>query len=264
MERLAKNLLGVPGIGGVLVTSRDITEKLRLEEELHDAVRQREHEARQFATRIQRVQEEERQRIARELHDDICQRLTALRLHINLLEDEGNPPGHATRKQLRSVKRQLDLMITDVRRLSANLRPMALDLFGLETALRTLCEEVQRAHGVPVRFECEENAGTRENADTGIAVYRIAQEGLNNAARHSAASQILLTLSRADGTIVLRIRDDGKGFEPGHAPRMDSPLHGFGLNSMRERAELLGGKFLITSTPLGGTTICAELPAERT
>jgi PAS domain S-box-containing protein len=263
MECLAKNLLGVPGIGGILVTSRDITEKLRLEEELHDAVRQREHEARQFATRVQRVQEEERQRIARELHDDICQRLTALRLHINLLEDDATPPGDETRKQLRSVKLQLDLMITDVRRLSANLRPMALDLFGLEAALRTLCEEVQRAHGVSVRFECEGNAWTRENPDTGIALYRIAQEGLNNAARHSAATGITLSLSRADETIVLRIRDDGKGFEPGQAPRQDSPLHGFGLNSMQERAELLGGTFRIMSTPLGGTTICAELPAGR-
>jgi len=263
LESLAKNLVEVPGIAGVLVTSRDITEKMRLEQQLHEAALERESDAREFAARVQRVQEEERQRIARELHDDICQRLTALRLHVNIIEDTPAGLGISRRKRLRSVKQQLDLMITDVRRMSANLRPTALDLFGLETALRTLCEEVQRTHGLPVSFKSDGGNGMREHPVAEIALYRIAQEGLSNAARHSSATRATLTLSHDGGRVSLTIRDDGKGFDPGAAARRGSSLTGYGLSSMRERTELLGGSFRVVSAPSEGTTIFADLPLEQ-
>ena len=262
LESIGKNLLGAPGIGGILVTSRDITEKVRLEEQLRETARQRAGETKQFAARVQRVQEEERQRIARELHDDICQRLTALRLRVNILEDDGTSAGQTVRRSLRSVKHELDRIITDVRRMSANLRPTALDLFGLDTALRTLCEEVQKTHGLTVRFEADDHRESRDDSQTEIALYRIAQEALHNAVRHSAASEVSLHLAHRDGTIRLAVRDNGRGFSPAAVRPGGASLNGYGLSSMRERAELLGGSFTVKSVPLSGTTVLVELPVE--
>ena len=154
-------------------------------------------------------------------------------------------------------------MITDVRRMSANLRPVALDLFGLITALRILCEEVQKAHKTCVIFETTLQGETRYDAQVEIALYRIAQEALNNAAKHSGAARVALNLANNNGNIILTVQDNGKGFVTDGRPHPTSLHDGFGLVSMRDRAELLGGTFRIESTPDVGTTVYIELPLNK-
>jgi PAS domain S-box-containing protein len=260
IESVGKNLLSIPGVGGILVSSRDITYKVEMQHKLDQASRQREDDARRFALGIQQAQEDERQRIARELHDDICQRLTALRLNVNLLEDGSHAIIPVVRKELRSMKLQLDGMIADVRRMSAHLRPMALDLFGLITAMRILCEQVQKAFSLTVTFETSLRSDERFEAQLEIAMYRIAQEALNNAGKHSRAKDIYVSLETEEMKLRMAVRDTGMGFSSDSKELPRNAPGGFGLVNMRERAELCGGIFRIESRPGHGTTVHIELP----
>ena len=262
LEGVGKNLVDVPGVSGILVSSRDLTDKMRLQRQLDEAARQRSEDIRKFAVEVQRAQEEERQRIARELHDDICQRLSALRLHVSVLEDTLTPSRKANLHKLHSIKKQLDSMITDVRRMSANLRPMALDLFGLVTALRFLCEEIEKLHGIQVVFEHTDDLHARYDANVEIALYRIAQEALTNAAKHAQADNVLLSLSHQEGVIVIAIQDNGIGFAVEAQQPFRAPGQNMGLVSMKERAALLGGTCHIVSLPQRGTIIRVEIPID--
>lgn len=259
LESVGKNLIDVPGIAGILVASRDITEKVLLQKQLDETSRRSEQEARSYAVKVQQAQEEERQRIARELHDDICQRLTALRLQVNLIEDDLHPPD-AGRKQLGSIKQQIDGMITDVRRMSANLRPMALDIFGLVTSLRVLCEETEKSLGMRVTFHTDGKETPLLSTQMEIALYRIAQEALSNAAKHSGADRIALGFSHEGDSVTLSIHDNGMGFPPRNAQKPGRVHTGYGLGNMRERAELLGGKCNIETGSDKGTIVNITVP----
>ncbi len=244
---------------GMRVISQDITDRRKLQEELEASARQRAEDLRNFAFSIQRAHEEERQRIARELHDDLCQRLTAMRLHMNVFENDIPDEQKASRRRLTSIKRQIDTMITDVRRLSTNLRPVALDLFGLVTALRHLCEEVEKLHHVRVTFQTVGCAPERFGEQVEIALYRIAQEAITNAVKHAKPAGIRVTLASSGTAAELTVHDDGTGFA-GADPHHPVNGGGLGLFTMRERAELMGAAFSIDSSPGGGTTIRVTIP----
>lgn len=246
---------------------RDITERKKLEE----AARQRAEDLQNFAVSVQRAQEEERRRIARELHDDLGQRLTGVKLNIEVLEDEIPKASRKTGKKLKEIKRQIDLMITEIRRISSNLRPTALDDFGLVIALQLLCKEFQKVQNLRVRFE--HAAAERYHEHVEIALYRIAQEALSNIARHAEATSVSVQLLDRGNAVTLTIEDDGKGFEA-EKNRPKSPLkgpsgllsrpkgsgRGLGCISMKERAELLGGTFQLESSPKKGTRIHVTIP----
>ncbi len=216
----------------------------RLETEV-EARRAAEAEARRLGQRALRVQDDERRRIAKELHDDIGQRFALLVLRI---QSAGEPE---ERKQVVNYAREMG---RDVQRLSHLLHPAWIEAVGLEAALRTLGESVSEHSDVVVHFEsggCDCVSGART-----VAVYRIVQEALSNAVRHANAKEITVS-ARCDEAFELRIRDDGCGFDPANAGL------GLGLSGMVERAHESGGELTVTSAPGKGTTVLLRLTGEH-
>ena len=228
--------------------------------QLEHAERQRSAGLRAYAISVQRAQEEERERISRELHDDICQRLSGMKFRVEVLAGNAEPANKRMVRGLRDINQELDRAITEVQRISSNLRPSVLDDFGLVTALRMLCKEFQKLHAV--RTSCREAHAPPGPVDSNIeiALYRIAQEALSNTAKHSNAGNATVHLERQESSIQLTVSDDGTGFEETDAARARGEGHGMGLMSMRERSELLGGTFRIESASGKGTTVTVTLP----
>lgn len=214
-------------------------------------------ELRALSAGIINAQEEERRRISRELHDDTAQALTSLLLYAKALEQGDAPP--AVREALAELREEVARSLEGVRRLARELRPSALDDLGLVAALEGYTQEFARRTGLAVTFEpaC---GGDRLPPRVELVLYRIAQEALTNAAKHSGATRVAISLVREPGAVSLGVRDDGRGFDPS---RISSAGGGMGLISMRERAELAGGVLTITSVPGAGTTVSARIPLAR-
>ncbi len=244
----------------IVSISRDITEQTRLRRQLEEAERQQLSGLKRFAVSVQRAQEEERARISRELHDDLCQRLSGMKFAAEVITDRILPGNRKAIRELRGFAADLDRAISEVRRISGNLRPSALDDFGLMIALKMLCKEFQTQHGVRTSLELGGPVPQEINADAEIALYRIAQEALSNIAKHARAGAATIVLQMRDADLRLTVRDDGKGFVADAPAAAREPGHGLGLISMRERTELLGGSFAVTSAPNTGTTITVTIP----
>ena len=217
-------------------------------------------ELRSFAVSVQNAQEEERARISRELHDDLCQRLTGMKYAAEVIADRIRPANKKVVHSLREFAGELDRSISDVRRISSNLRPSVLDDFGLVTALKMLCKEFESLHAL--RTTCEVDSMTPGHIDPHleIALYRIAQEALSNVAKHAQASAVTLRLMYQNSAFRLEVEDDGKGIADGQPFHSRAPGHGLGLIGMRERTELLGGQFQVRTAPAKGTTIAVSIP----
>jgi signal transduction histidine kinase len=213
-----------------------------------------------FARSVQRAQEEERARIARELHDDICQRLTGMKYHVEALQEESRPSNLRAAKRLREIGQELDRSVNEVRRISSNLRPSVLDDFGLVTALQILCKDFQKERKITTAFQVDPAVSGQIDAESETAIFRITQQAFANIAQHSSAAHVSLSLEVRSGSLELNVVDDGRGFAS--SERITSG-NGIGLASMRERAELLGGRFLITSDPVRGTTVSVSLPLRK-
>jgi signal transduction histidine kinase len=232
-------------------------------ERLKKAEQDRSAGLRRFASSMQRAQEEERARLSRELHDDLCQRLTGMKYRVEVLEDETVSDEHTVGEQLRDVREELDRSIAEVRRISSNLRPSVLDDFGLVTALRLLVKEFEKRTEIPVQVHCADDFPDDLHGDTEIALYRIAQEAPANITKHAQASAVEVRLSGQGDTVELSIRDNGRGIAAGDAPLKRAAGHGLGLLGMRERAELLGGDFEVDTEEGQGTAVTARLPVAR-
>jgi signal transduction histidine kinase len=229
-------------------------------DQLETAERARLASLRMSATSMQRAQEEERARISRELHDDVCQRLTGTRYRVDVLQD-GVPAGNRRmQRELEEVALELDRSINEVRRISSNLRPSVLDDFGLVAALRLLCSEWQRSSGITVQCNVPDGADDHVDRTSEIALYRIAQEALGNTSKHAHATQVVLQLERDERGVGLTISDNGIGFRQDDVDKSKEAGHGFGLRTMSERAELLGGRCTVKSIPNNGTTVAVALP----
>jgi two-component system sensor histidine kinase UhpB len=229
-------------------------------DQLESAEQARLASLRTSAASMQRAQEEERARISRELHDDVCQRLTGTRYRVEVLQD-GVPAGNRRMsRELEEVSQELDRSINEVRRISSNLRPSVLDDFGLVAALRLLCSELHRAYGITMKCEVPDGADDHVDRTTEIALYRIAQEALTNIAKHAKARHVQMDLTREGTGVRLRVHDDGIGFSRADIEASRHAGHGFGLRTMSERAELLGGRYEVDSTSKGGTTVTVTLP----
>jgi two-component system sensor histidine kinase UhpB len=205
-----------------------------------------ERERRESARRALGAQEEERLRIARELHDEVGQALTAVVLQLERAQATiGGEPAQRIREAREAARATLE----EVRAIARNLRPEALDDLGLAAALRQLCVEAERT-GVLVDRDI--SSGVTLDREAEVVVYRVAQEAITNALRHSCPEQIRLSLQPDGDRTVLRIRDDGQGI--GQAPE------GAGLRGMRERAVLVGGALELADAPGGGTSVTLTLP----
>jgi signal transduction histidine kinase len=206
-------------------------------------------------------QEEERKRFARELHDGIGQMLTGLKLHAEKLrqvqfEDEKQ------RKRFDQLVRLIQDTIQTTRQISYNLMPSVLADFGLNSALKLLCEQTAESTGLKIRYQSSVNR-LQLNSQTEIGLYRIAQEALNNAVKHATADNIVIKLDENQNCVILQIEDDGKGFLIcNFKSKQGSVLSQNGIENMRTRAKLMAGDLVITSYPQNGTllkiTVCPE------
>jgi PAS domain S-box-containing protein len=244
----------------VCAAVRDTSEQKRLEQELADTARRRGEDLRDFAVSVQRAQEEERRRIARELHDELGQRLTGLKLSLQVIEEDTPESDRNPTNRLRRLGEEVDRMIVEVRRLSYNLRPAALDDFGVVAALQMLCKEFQKVHKVRTQFRTNEPEEARHGTHVEIAIYRIAQEALANVAKHAKATTVSVRLSRHETAVAVVVEDNGRGFDVDAVRAGRKQGSGLGLVSMMERSQLLGGTFRVQSTIRGGTKVEAELP----
>jgi PAS domain S-box-containing protein len=235
---------------GYVGACADITDRKRGEEELRASYQQQ----RDLASQLLTAQEGERRRIAREMHDDLTQRLAVLAIEVNKLERVPALAGSAVTR-LGAVREQLVSLSEDVHTLSRQLHPSILDDLGLVDALRSECATFQDREGIEVRYRAE---GTSPDLprDVCLGLYRIAQEGLRNVARHSGAGRAEVSLLGCGPDVLLTVSDEGKGFERnGRAGRS-----GIGLAGMEERARLIGAELTIQSAPGKGTTITALVP----
>jgi PAS domain S-box-containing protein len=243
--------------------ARDITEQKNLQRRLDEASRRRTEDLRRFAIEVQRAQEVERRRIARELHDDLGQRLSGMKFNIEVFEDTLGKADAQTQGKMDQFKKQIDSMITEIRRLSANLHPSVLDDFGLLVALQLLCEEFEKLQKIKIQLQPADRKMGRFEPQVEIALYRIVQEALSNIAKHAGASEVCVRLGTEGESVRLLIKDNGSGFDIGSVQVRKDSNRGLGLISMRERSEELGGTFQIESTPGQGSTITVEFPVHR-
>ena len=223
---------------------RDITERKRVEE-LSASERRRLIEA----------QEAERARIARDLHDDIGQRLALLSIGLQQLQTSARHPASGLAESIETLERQTVEISADVHALSYQLHPSKLDLLGVVPAIRGFCSEISARQKVDVDFTYQGVPGTLR-PDIAICLFRVLQEALQNAVRHSSAARFSVNLKGTPNAISLTVRDTGRGFDPASVSRDG----GLGLTSMRERLKLVAGELLIESQPALGTTIVAHVP----
>ncbi len=214
-----------------------------------------ERSARQLASRLINAQEVERRRIAGELHDDVSQRLALVAIHLDALRS--SPPGSrdVLIRELKALYEETDLISSDIHQFSHELHPALLDRMGLLTALRRYCNEFSehRKIGIDMVVTGEER---RMSPETALAFFRIGQECLTNATKHSGATECKILLTFARHRITLAVRDDGCGFDPDSV----QVKAGLGILSMRERLRSIGGLLRIESSLRYGTTIVAEAP----
>jgi PAS domain S-box-containing protein len=271
---------------GFAKVSRDLTERKELEDalrrahdELEGRVRERtlelaeanvslreevrerraaEERVKSLLKQLVTVQEEERRRIARELHDTLGQQLAALRLSIDFLKSrarEGAGVTDAT-ERMQSI---FDRLNSDVDFLAWELRPASLDMLGLDAALQTFVHEWSGHFGVESTYRCLGLDGSRLPAEVETNLYRILQEALQNVHKHADASRVSVLLERRDGHAVLIVEDNGRGYDPDGEVAAGSNK-GMGVVNMRERTALVGGYVEIESTPGAGTTIFVRVP----
>ena len=201
--------------------------------------------------RVVEAQELERRRLARELHDQTGQELTGVLLGLKAVEEALDPEALAT--AIAAVREQVVETLHDVRRLAVELRPKVLDDYGLVAALERLTQTVAEQTGLA--FDLEAQLGDeRLPSEIETALYRMVQEALTNVVKHGQAGRVSIILARSQGSVTAVVEDDGRGFET------DRIYEGLGLDGMRERLALLGGRLKIESRPGAGTTLAGEVP----
>ncbi len=239
------------------VMLRDITERLRAE----NALKQSREELRELSANLQNVREEEKTRIARELHDDLGQQLTALKMDLSVVEQQLRVPDRAqpdvgTLSHLQGMRRLIDATVASVRRIAADLRPVMLDDLGLVPAIEWLANDFTNRYGIDVERHIE-TGGLTFTSTGATTLFRIVQEALTNVARHADATRVALRLDIEDGFCVLRVADNGRGAAPGGTVHEDKS---FGLIGIRERAHMLGGTVTIDTALARGFSITVAFP----
>lgn len=241
-------------ITGAVVVFVDITERKRAEQQLtlsHDQLRN-------LSARLELVREEERIRIAREIHDELGQELTGMKLELSSLSDQMQAADPTQRKKLQSISLLVDTAIQSVQRIATELRPVVLDQLGLIPAIEWQTHEFQTRTGIQCTLDIYLRSVALSHAGSNT-MFRVFQEILTNVARHSQATAVAITLQEQTGNLVLEVRDNGRGVTESEL----SDPHSLGLVGMRERALLLGGETILAGIPNGGTTVTVRIPLSR-
>ena len=235
----------------IVVTYEDVTERIQAERELEHS----REELRNLSAHQQSVREEERTQIAREIHDELGQALTALKMDLSWLKNRlpaGEKPLHAKARQMEKLA---DATIESVRRISQELRPGLLDDLGLAAAIEWQAADFQNRSGIVCKAQLEADDLDLDR-DLATVLFRIFQETLTNIARHAVASKVNVRLERKEGRIILTVRDNGRGI----TKKQIDDGRSFGIIGMRERAHLFGGDLQITGRREAGTTVTVGIP----
>jgi PAS domain S-box-containing protein len=225
---------------------------------LYRELAEREHRLRDLVGQVLAAQEEERRRVAYEVHDGLAQTAAAAHQLLQAFALRYPPDSAKARKNLDRSVELVQQTVGEARQVIADLRPTALDDFGLAIAIR---QQVERLGGNGRRIEYEETLGDERLPNAvETALYRVAQESLTNVQKHASSARVRVMLQRLEGSVCLRVRDWGQGFRPDEVMTGDGPGERVGLSSMRERIALLGGSFEIHSEPGAGTEVVAQVP----
>jgi PAS domain S-box-containing protein len=232
----------------------DVTDRKQAEQQLHASREQ----LRSLSAHLESVREEERKNMAREIHDELGQILTALKIDLSSLTGESNEEQQLLVRKVKSMSELIDTAIETVKRLSLELRPSILDDLGIAAALEWQAEDFSRR----TQIRCDFTSKPKDivfDQDHSTAIFRIFQEALTNVARHSNASRVKAVLTKKTDTIVLTIEDNGKGIEENQI----ADPKAFGIIGMRERAHFLGGEVRVNGAPGKGTSITVSIPPAK-
>jgi len=246
---------GAPGQDFYTVILRDVT----LRKKAQDALQAQKEELRRLSAQVLEAREEEKTRIARELHDELGQLLTALKMDLAWLRERLPPGDTDAAERAERMGRVLDQTVGSTRRISADLRPLMLDDLGLAEAANWLVGDFASRSGVQCEIRMTGN-GELEGIDKSVAtaIYRALQESLTNIARHAGARQAWVSVGADNGEIFFEVEDDGRGIAPADLAKTRS----LGLKGMRERVDYLGGSIEVVRAPRGGTRVRVRLPAQ--
>ena len=238
----------------------DVTDAKFVEQALRDRelkLRHNQTQLRELTARLFSAQEDERRRLARELHDSFNQQIAAMSIQLGSLRQRHPDLLGDIRRELAAIQDGVVQLSNDIRRVSHELHPAALDQLGLVAALKAHCVRVSEQDQLNVAFNCD-SLPSRLARQVSVCIFRVAQEALRNVGRHSGSRRAEVTLRRADGGLELCVVDHGKGFEVGGARQKGR----VGLVGMEERVRPLGGRFSVTSRPGSGTEISVFVPVE--
>ena len=229
---------------------------------LYAELAERENQLRRLVGKLITTQEEERRRVAHDVHDGLAQTAAAAHQHLQVFARH-NPPGSASgRQELDEALELVREVVGEARQVIHDLRPTVLDDFGLAAAVR-LQVQTLRSEGLEVGLE-ETLGDERLPPEVETTLFRVAQEALTNVRKHARASRVRVVLDRQGSAVRLQVTDDGRGFEPHGATKSNGPGERVGLSGMRERLSLLGGRFGLQSEPGSGTTLTAEVEVATT
>jgi PAS domain S-box-containing protein len=232
-------------------TGIDIAERKKAEDELEQSYKS----IRQLTEHLQNIREEERIHIAREIHDELGQQLTVMKMDVSWLNKKMIPGDEHIKQKLKSLSEMLDGTVKTVRRISSELRPSLLDDLGLVAAMEWQLKEFKQRSGIATSLITPETEQQLpDTVKTGL--FRIFQESLTNVARHAHAKKVKVSLQYKDRKIVLTVQDDGKGFDK----KKTADKRTLGILGMKERTLMMGGEYEITSTPGKGTTVLVAIP----
>ncbi len=234
---------------------RDISDLKQAEE----ALRVSEQKLRFLATQILKVQERERGRLSRELHDGLGQALLVFKLQLSAIQKNLPPEYQDLKRDTNYALQYIDEIIEDIRRLSHNLSPTVLEDIGLAAALKNLCEEFKRLHDLEIHLDLDEVEGLFAK-EPQINIYRIFQEALTNISKYANATRVKLAVKKAEGKIAFAIEDDGAGFDVDAVLVREAADRGLGLAAMGERVRILGGTLNVSSQEGKGTRISFTVP----
>jgi PAS domain S-box-containing protein len=234
----------------LLVSMIDVTERRRLEAAREEGRR----EQAQLVREMLSAQEAERQRIARDIHDDLGQQVTGLRLKLQWLAT-AVPGGHPLAERVAAVQAAATQLDQHVDFLIRDLRPAGLEHLGLPTVLRQTVADWSSTFGIAAEFRAAQADPRRLDPEVEVQVFRIVQEALNNIHKHAAATHVVVSLERRQGRTIVSVGDNGIGMPRATPPSLRGTRGRLGLLGMRERAALIGGELSVVSTPGRGTTV---------
>ncbi|MDR0901710.1 MAG: sensor histidine kinase [Opitutaceae bacterium] len=215
-------------------------------------------QSRRLAHQVLLAQEEERKEISRELHDEVAQILTGINVHLAALQEAASTSNRSLRQRITKTQRLVGQSVQIVHRYACELRPATLDDLGLVPALRSYIKDMPGRKRLRISLAASPGVEALNNARSTV-LYRVAQEALTNVARHARAQLVTVRVLKTDAAVRLEIHDDGKAFQVDRFLAAKPNKH-LGLLGMKERVEMVGGKFSIESAPGKGTTVRAEIP----